>query len=80
MSNEAVIKLMDTAFAFPSNMLLSDGSSFNVHGMPLRDYFAAKAIPSIMTAMINNPEKDGLQQGAELAYLLADKMMAERAK
>jgi orotate phosphoribosyltransferase len=46
----------------------------------LRDEFAISATASIMTAYINNPEKDGLTLGAELAYRLADKMLIERKK
>jgi hypothetical protein len=51
---------------------------YTQYGMTLRDYFAGEAVSSIMTAFINNPEKDALEQGAELAYMLADAMMKAR--
>ena len=54
------------------------------HGMSLRDYFAALALPSI----INDWYKDGLKVGdnggangvALIAYIVADAMLAERDK
>ena len=48
-----------------------------VDGLTLRDYFAAKALP----AVINQAHSDVADQEiAMFAYLLADHMLAERAK
>lgn len=56
-------------------------------GMTLRDYFAAQALPGIVTLDMNDapgvmPKKgeDGNQAIARVAYSLADAMLAERAK
>jgi hypothetical protein len=56
-------------------------------GMTLRDYFAAQALPGIVTLDMNHapgvmPKKgeDGNQAIARVAYSLADAMLAERVK
>ncbi len=77
---------------------MSDGgSAFPVshdaagkRGMTLRDYFAAKAIGSILAielanataaAMTGRPASpSGTEELAALAYSVADAMLAERAK
>lgn len=51
--------------AFPSQ---TDYTYF--HGMTLRDYFAAKALP----VFLNNPETDW-DQDVQDAYAVADKML-----
>lgn len=45
------------------------------HGMTLRDYFAAKAMQSILTHDDWSPDK-----AAEWAYLTADSMLKAREK
>jgi hypothetical protein len=55
--------------AFPTN--LSDD------GMSLRDYFAAKAMQSIMA---DGKQYSGFDEIAEYAYEVADAMLAERSK
>ena len=49
-------------------------------GMSLRDYFAAKALPALITAaaIANNPVPD--DRIAELSYGMADAMLAARSK
>lgn len=48
-----------------------------ITGMSLRDYFAAKAL----AGMLADPNfDDGAIRAAELAFLVADAMLAERAK
>lgn len=61
--------------AFP----VQDCSSWQYHGMTLRDYFAAKA----MQGMITSPQWPLAQDMAEIAkraYNLADAMLNERVK
>lgn len=49
-------------------------------GMTLRDYFAAKAMQSILTSCYEDtPEHDEVSV-ATLAYAIADAMLAERKK
>lgn len=71
----------DGGKAFPRTSVLDENS-----GMTLRDYFAAKA----MQATITNPDsvrslnelsaEDGARVVANVAYMMADAMLAERAK
>jgi len=44
-----------------------------LHGMTLRDYFAAKAMQGMITRRISNEHDDAL-----IAYKMADAMMKER--
>ena len=44
------------------------------HGMTLRDYFAAKAMPEIYQRV----ETGGFERVAKLSYEMADAMMRER--
>ncbi len=56
------------------------GSTWQFHGMMLRDYFAAKALPTLINLC---QDGDGSWSGdnvAQNAYWLADAMLAERAK
>ena len=69
----------DGGQAFPHGDMVHGGCT----GMSLRDYFAAKA----MQGLILNEAEDGtIGSGnvqpalAELSYLIADSMLAERAK
>lgn len=55
-----------------SHIMLIDG------GMTLRDYFAAKAMQALISG---SPKESGWLPNAErTAYLIADAMIAERAK
>lgn len=53
-------------------------------GMTLRDYFAAKALPVAAERMITDGFNSSVGQFADLvaalSYLMADAMLAERAK
>lgn len=82
--------------AFPSNYTLSDGALFIYNGMTMRDYFAAKAMQSLIeksTLLVQTILKDGSHHGStdefmdihrkgisESAYQYADAMLAEREK
>lgn len=46
---------------------------YHSQGMTLRDYFAAKAMPTL----IANPDTD-LDDDVRIAYLIADKMLEAR--
>lgn len=59
-----------TIYAFPTD----ENADFNNKGMPLRDYFAARAMQSLV---ITHTESE-IPIIAGLAYLMADKMMEER--
>lgn len=49
-------------------------------GMSLRDYFAAHAIVTVASRAYANGIEVGAATYAEAAYLVADAMLAERAK
>lgn len=49
----------------------------NDPGMTLRDYFAAKAMQAMIVSIIKPEHVDG---AVEAAYIVADAMLAERAK
>lgn len=74
--------------AFPEHLAVTESSEIHCGdaGMTLRDYFAAKALPTAMRAPwrdVGYVPVDGLtdfQQYARLAYQMADAMLAERAK
>ena len=54
-----------------------------VPGMTLRDYFAAKAMLAILGGVIAKTENEAAEVPelvSEVAYLVADAMLAERAK
>jgi hypothetical protein len=62
--------------AFPSNQPVSGTMGFYADGMELRDYFAAKAMPSLVKTLeyhITTPN-----DVAKLAYQYADAMMKAR--
>lgn len=65
------------------------GYGENHDGMTLRDYFAAKVLPSLIvdgTALDSirrasqECKVDGLELTAQMAYAYADAMLAERSK
>jgi len=56
------------------------GTNERYQGMTLRDYFAAKALPSIVSSCDWEDEECTVQSMAEDAYSLADAMLAERIK
>jgi hypothetical protein len=49
------------------------------HGMTLRDYFAAKAMPALLLEM-HQTGMAPIKGIAAVAYEMADAMLAERAK
>jgi len=63
--------------AFPvENIYLSDGQIvYGPNGMSLRDYFAGQAL-----GVVNNSSMGKFSYMAQLAYRLADEMLAERSK
>jgi coenzyme F420-reducing hydrogenase gamma subunit len=65
-----------TIYAFPTD----ENADFNNKGMPLRDYFAAKAMQSMIVIDIDSvtdidAEINGIP---ETAYMIADAMMKYR--
>lgn len=80
---------MNNPNAFPSNEDFGGGQGQQHPGMTTRDYFAAKAMQSILMNMGANPEvaNNVISEGDTLesqvskgAYLVADAMLKERAK
>lgn len=62
-------------YAFPQSLQAGDMAQ-STGGLTLRDYFAAQAMAGFLaTPAPVNPKSD-----AELAYRIADAMLAERAK
>ena len=59
--------------AFPTSDWDENDKAYKMHGMTLRDYFAAKAMQSLLTY-----EFSDLQNDAEVAYLMADAMLKAR--
>ena len=49
-------------------------------GMTLRDYFAAKAMQTILSQIQEFPDENWRVGVAKDAYMMADAMLAERAK
>ena len=62
--------------AFPTSK--DNGHAENQDGMDLRDYFAAKAMQSILEVIECSP--NDVKDVVESAYILADAMMEERKK
>lgn len=78
-------KLDDGGPAFSWNELNSDGTPYSQHaGMSLRDHFAGLAMSTTFYPAIQEAIRTGrdLDCGtvAKFAYLMADAMLAERAK
>jgi len=68
-------ELKDGGPAFPTeNAHQRDHTVWQYEGMTLRDYFAAKAMPSIYESATNC----GFEVIAELAYEIADAMIKAR--
>lgn len=61
--------------AFPT--LADNGHAMNQDGMTLRDWFAGKAMQSLMLAAKTSQDVDLLSKGA---YQMADAMLKERSK
>jgi hypothetical protein len=70
--------LKDGGPAFPTEPNSQPGM-YAHHGMTLRDYFAAQALPSIIADARAAGSADG-RAVALTAYWVADAMLAERAK
>jgi hypothetical protein len=70
--------MMNQEFAFPHE----NRHTHKITGMTLRDYFAAKALPSIINDWYNDGLKVGDHGGADgvamCAYMVADAMMEAR--
>jgi hypothetical protein len=49
------------------------------HGMTLRDYFAAKSLPSLVTEGLRL-DHESWAATAQHAYIIADAMLTERSK
>jgi hypothetical protein len=64
--------------AFPALDNSGSGLHLRESGMTLRDYFAAKAMQGICADPSFNPQTG--QEIAMIAYVIADTMLAERAK
>lgn len=64
----------DGGAAFPSERTIH--AVDNRPGMTLRDWFAGQAL----LGLLSNPNVGEAQQAALAAYIMADKMMAERGK
>ncbi len=70
----------DNPPAFPDSVAVDhmDGLNFSRHmGMTLRDYFAAKAMQTLLPKTFAS---DAHGMVASVAYDIADAMLAERAK
>jgi hypothetical protein len=61
--------------AFPSDYGLNFSEK---QGMTLRDYFAAKAMQSLITFMLENLSADKAEDVPEIAYDFADAMLKAR--
>lgn len=61
--------------AFPT--LADNGHAMNQDGMTLRDYFAAKAMQSLLLAAKTSQDVDLLSKGA---YQMADAMLKARGQ
>lgn len=71
---------MKNPSAFPSKLQAPFGVQIPQHGMTLRDYFAAAALPGIL-AKLNEAELHNFNEtAAECAYDVADAMLDYRDK
>lgn len=72
----------ETVYAFPSGVPHAGNTWASDMGMTLRDYFAAKAMPALMTDYWNSDtfSDPTWTSVAKDAYLLADAMMKAREK
>ena len=63
--------------AFPNTVKVTDEHYADLRGMTLRDYFAAKALPTILSFVHNSKDAKKI---ASVSYQVADAMHAERSK
>lgn len=75
----------DGGNAFPADPFAAKGPGTEANataisrGMSLRDYFAAKALPAVWSAMDDDMEcEPAVKRTAQLAYMLADAMLIAR--
>ena len=71
-------KIKDGGAAFPQSFAMSPRPD---QGMSLRDYFAAKALPTIIECCKGDTRKDGetlTDYFARMSYDVADAMLAAR--
>jgi hypothetical protein len=60
--------------AFPTSDWDENGRAYKIHGTTLRDYFAAKAMQSLIPI---TPAKE-MAKMVQIAYLMADAMLKAR--
>jgi hypothetical protein len=75
----------DDFSAFPYSIRDDGTPTITEMGMSMRDYFAAKALPSILTLEGNSTEENDDPYGfaksvAHMSYVIADAMLEERSK
>lgn len=63
--------------AFPFELELPSGGTYSSPGMTLRDYFAGRALPALLTRHRADVAWD---DAAPLAYRVADAMLKARVK
>jgi hypothetical protein len=71
------------AFPRPLSSLSSEEVAIDQEGMTLRDYFAARALPVLMKqadVQVEHPWDVWAKRVSEMAYEMADAMLAEREK
>lgn len=72
---------MGSPFAFPSVCMDDPGHPASVPGMTLRDWFAGQIIAGLAAAPMGKfPDHTDQESIAQDAFLIADAMLAERAK
>lgn len=66
---------------FPESAFPYDFDGLGIsRGVSLRDYFAARAVPAVMTLMYVKGEQLDLALVADFAYAQADALLAHREK
>lgn len=71
------INSMNDQPAFPQERTLPCGSHEECEGLSMRDYFAAKAMQGLLSSI---KKGDNIDVVPELAYIMADAMLAWRNK
>ena len=66
--------------AFPHEYKYGDGTAQRCDGMTLRDYFAAKAMQSLVAIYEPSSLNGCIPDCAEAAYMYADAMLEARSK
>jgi len=85
------MRIDDGGPAFPYSALVPDNDTRQMigtiyadnYGMTLRDFFAAKALPSVLDDRPHNANLEveaATACAAKICYLIADAMLAERRK